>query len=88
MVPLVTRERFSVANVTIGVHVTIGGNVGTNGTIGSPNRTIGKPIGVNSNKMINISNLLLYFHFLCIYFSISIICKYNPDKNNAYLGNL
>ena len=38
---------------------TIGGNVGTNGTIGSPNGTIGKPKGVNSNIMIDTSNLFL-----------------------------
>ena len=46
---------------------TIGGNVGTNGTIGSPNETIGKPNGVNSNIIINPSNILLYFSFsMCI----------------------
>ena len=52
-----------VANGTIGnqrTNVTIGGNVGTNGTIGSPNGTIGKPNGVNSSVMVNTSNLFLY----------------------------
>ena len=52
-------ERLSAANGTIGANVTISGNVGTNGTIGSPKGTMGKPIGVNSNIMINISNLFL-----------------------------
>ena len=41
--------------------------------------------GVNSNIMINASNLFLYSYFLCVYFSISIICLYHPDKNSAYL---
>ena len=67
-------ERFSPANGTIGANVTIGGNVGTNGTIGSPNGTIGKLCAVNSNIMINTSNLFLYSYFLCVYFSISFIC--------------
>ena len=44
------------------------------GTIGSPNGTIGKPNNVNSNIMINTSNLFLYSYFVCAYFSISIIC--------------
>ena len=46
MVPLVTREPwlFSAANGTIGANVTIGRTVGTNGTIGSPNGTIGIPM--------------------------------------------
>ena len=71
MVPLVANgtignpERFSAANGTIG------GNVGTNG---SPNGTIGKPNNVNSNIIVNTSNLFLYSYFLCVYFSISIIC--------------
>ena len=64
-------DRFSATKDTIGANVTIGGNVGT---IGSPNGTIGKPTGVNSNIMINTSNLFLYSYFLCVYFSISIIC--------------
>ena len=50
---------------------TIGGNVGT---IGSSNGTIGKSNGVNSNIMINTSNLFSYPYFLCVYFSNSIIC--------------
>ena len=87
-VPLENPEPFSAANGTIGANVTIGGNVGTNGTIGSSNGTIGKPNGVHSNIMINTSNLFLYSYFLCVYFSISIICEYHPDKNSAYLGNL
>ena len=71
MIPLVTREpkRFSAANGTIGVNVTIGGNVGTNGTIGSPNGAIGKPNGVNSNIMINTSYLFLYSYFY-VYISV------------------
>ena len=68
------KETFSAANGPIGANVTIGGNVGTNGTIGSPNGTIGKPNGVSSKIMINTSNLFLYSYFLCVYFSISIIC--------------
>ena len=67
-------ERFSAASGTIGANVTIGGNVCTNGTIGSPNGTIGEPNGVNSNIMIKTSNSFLYSNFLCAYFSISIIC--------------
>ena len=67
-------SRFSAANGTIGATVTIGGNVGTNIAIGSSNGTIGKPNGVNSNVMINTSNLFLSSYFLCVYFSISIIC--------------
>ena len=51
-------ERFSAASGTIGANVTIGENVGTNGTIGSPNGTIGKPNGVNSNIIINTTNIL------------------------------
>ena len=77
-----------VANGTIGnqrTNVTIGANVGTNGTIGSPNGTIGKPNGVNSSVMVNTSNLFLYSYFLCVYFSISIFFEYHPDKNSAYL---
>ena len=54
-------ERFSAANGTIGANVTIGGNVGTNGTIGSPNGTICKLNGVNSNIMINTSNLFYVY---------------------------
>ena len=42
-------EGFSVANGTIGANDTIGQNIGTNGTVGSPNSTIGKPSVVNSN---------------------------------------
>ena len=54
-----------VANGTI---FTIGRNVGTNGTIGSPNGTIGKPSGVNSNIMINPSNIFLDYTFsMCIF---------------------
>ena len=61
-------ERFSATNGTIGANVTIGGNLGTNGTIGSPYDTIGKPNGVNSNIMINTSNLFLYsYFFMCIF---------------------
>ena len=80
VVPLVANdtignsERFAAANDTIGANVTIGGNFGTNGTIGSPNGTIVKPNNVNSNIMIDISNLFLYSYYLCVYFSISIIC--------------
>ena len=58
----------------IGANVTIGGSICTNDTIGSPNGTIGKPSAVNSNIMINTSNLFLYSYFLCVYFSISFIC--------------
>ena len=44
------------------------GNVGTNGTIGSPNCTIGKPNGVNSDILINISNIFfLFLFFMCIF---------------------
>ena len=67
MVPLVTRppERFSAANGTVG------GNVGNNGAIGSPNGrpTIGKPNGVNSNIKINTCNLFLYSNFY-VYISV------------------
>ena len=66
---IVSLEILSAANGTIGAYVTIGGSVGTIGTICSPNGTIGKYNGVNSNIMINLSKL-----FLCVYFSISIIC--------------
>ena len=43
MVPLENKEpeRFTAANST---NVTIGVNVGANGTVGSPNGTIGKPM--------------------------------------------
>ena len=87
MVPLVYEnpERFSAASGTIGANVTIGRNVGTNGTIGSPNGTIGKPNGVNSIIMINTTRLFLHSYFLCVYFSISIICEHHPYKNSAYL---
>ena len=57
-IPCAKSERFSAANVTIG------GNVGT---IGSPNGTIGTPNGVNSNIMINTSNLFIYYYFMCIF---------------------
>ena len=50
------HDRISAANGTIGANITIGENVGTNGTIGTTNGTIGKPNGVNSIIMINISN--------------------------------
>ena len=63
---------FSAANGTIGANVTIGGNVGTNGIIGSPNGTIGKPNGVNSNIMINTSNLFLYFIFYVYFYYLLI----------------
>ena len=53
-------ERFSAANGTIGANVTIGENVGTNGTNDNPNGTIGKPKCVDSNIMINTSNLFFY----------------------------
>ena len=56
-----------------GANVTISGNVGANGTIGSPNGTIGKLNGVNINIMITSSNLFLYSYFLWVYFSISIM---------------
>ena len=71
MVPLAPEnpERFSAANDTIGANVTIGGNVGTNCTIGSHNGTIGKPNGVNSSIMINTSNL---FYILVVYLYISV----------------
>ena len=39
-------------------------------------RTIGKPNGVNSSIMINTTSLFLHSYFLCVYFSISIICEY------------
>ena len=57
-------ERFSAANgtCTICANVTTVGNVGTNGTISSPNVTIGKPNGVNSN-------LFIYFSLLSRSFS-------------------
>ena len=67
-------ECFSAANSTIGANVTIGGNAGTNGTIGSPNGTICKPNGVNSNIMIKTFSLFSYSYFLCVYFSISFTC--------------
>ena len=86
MVPLVETLLPLVPLVV--ANVTIGGNVGTNGTIGMPNGTIGRPNGVKSNIMINTSNLFLYSYFLCVYFSISITCEYHPDKNSAYLYNL
>ena len=78
MVPLLPEspERFSAANGTIVANNTIGGNVGTSGTISSPNGTIGKPNGVNSNIMIKTSNLFLYSHFLCVH----IISENHPDK--------
>ena len=57
---------------------TVGRNVGTNGTIGKPN-------GVNSSIMIDTTSLFLHSYFLCVFFSISIICEYHPDKNSAYL---
>ena len=47
--------------------------------------TIGKPDGVNSSIMINTTSLFLHSYFLCVYFSISIICEYHPDKNRAHL---
>ena len=83
MVPLVANGTIGntrAMNVygTIGANVTIGRNVGTNGTIGKPN-------GVNSSIMINTTCLFLHSYFLCVYFSISIICEYHPDKNSAYL---
>ena len=46
---------------------------------------LGKPNGVNSSIMINTTSLFLHSYFLCVYFSISIICEYHPDKNSAYL---
>ena len=78
-------ERFSATNGTIGANVTIGKNVGTNGTIGSPNGTIGKPNGVNSSIMIETTSLFLHSYFVCVYFRISIFWEYHPDKNSAYL---
>ena len=82
MVPLLPEnpERFSAANGTIVANNTIGGNVGTNGTISNPNGTIGKPNGVNSNIMIKTSNLFLYSYFLCVYISVHLISEYHPDK--------
>ena len=61
-------------NGTIGANVTIGGNV-TNGTIGSPNGTIGKPNGINSNIMINTSNLFSYSYFY-VYISVFLLFAY------------
>ena len=78
MVPLVPM-------LPLVTNVTIGRNVGTNGTIGSPNGTIGKPNGVNSSIMIDTASLFLHSYLLCVYFSISLICEYHPDKNSAYL---
>ena len=78
MVPLVAngtignQRTLNVSQSFIGANVTIGGNVGTNGTFGSHNGTIGKPKGVNSNIMINTSNLffILIFH---VYISVFIL---------------
>ena len=77
MVPLVANGTIgnqrtlnvSGANVTIGRNVGTSGTIGKpNGTIGKPNGTIGKPNGVNSNNMINSSNIFLYFSFsMCIF---------------------
>ena len=78
VVPLVANdtignsERFAAANDTIGANFTIGGNFGTNGTIGSPNGTIVKPNNVNSNIMIDISNLFLYSYFY-VYISVFLL---------------
>ena len=89
MVPLVTREPWTFLGsqwYPIGANVTIGRNVGTNGTIGSPNGRIGKPNGVNNNIMINPSNIFLYFSFsMCIFQNF---CSYHRNKNGAYLLNL
>ena len=85
IVPLVAngtignQRTLNVSRHPIGANVTIGGKVGTNGTIGSPNGTIGKHNGVNSSIMINTSNLFLYSYFSCVYFIISIIFEYHPD---------
>ena len=47
---------------------TIGGNVGTNDTLGSPNGTIGKPNCVNSNIRFNTPILFLLSYFcMCIF---------------------
>ena len=78
MVPLVANGTFgnqrtlNVSQGFIGANVTIGGNVRTHGTFGSHNGTIGKPKGVNSNIMINTSNLffILIFH---VYISVFIL---------------
>ena len=66
MVPLV--ETLVPLVPLVVANVTIGGNVGNNGTIGSPNGTIGKPNGVKSNIMINTSNFFFYIlFFMCIF---------------------
>ena len=34
--------------------------------------------------MINTTSLFLHSYFLCVYFSISIICEYHPDENSYF----
>ena len=72
-------ERFSAANGTTDANATINGNVGTNGTYSSPLvlpmvPLVSPTVSTVCNIMINTSNLFSYSYFLCVHFSISIIC--------------